>query len=172
MICSNNKKIGRHFCRIITISQLFAVRILRRSFWTEIGHLAHCAAATVRQCTCYGSSFLCFLEHPMLSSWARRPPVEATLWPKLPNFGQKLWFGFHLRDLAFETPILAMGFVKELFSFDNRPFNLHPLFLFWKHGLWPWKTSGQKYGPEKAGCKKQGHCYSKRQFRVTNQPIF
>ena len=30
-------------------------------------------------------------------------------------------------------------------------------------GLWPWKKSGQKYGMQKAGCKKQGHYYSKRE---------
>ena len=112
VICSNNKKLVDIVVELLPFSLLFAVRILRRCFWTEIGHLAHCAAATVRQCTCYGSSFLCFLEHPMLSSWARRPPVEATLWPKLPNFGQKLWFCFNLRDLAFVTPILTMGFLK------------------------------------------------------------
>ena len=46
-------------------------------------------------------------------------------------------------------------------------------------GLWPWKKSGQKYGIQKAGCKKQGHCYSKREeaawpllFLNNNDPVF
>ena len=48
---------------------------------------------------------------------------------------------------------------------DMRPVNLHPLFLFWKHGSVcdPEKKSGPKYGMQKAGCIKQGHCYSKRE---------
>ena len=46
----------------------------------------------------------------------------------------------------------------------NRPVNLHPLFLIWKHGSVcdPEKKSGPKHGVQKTGCKKPGHCYSKR----------
>ena len=45
-------------------------------------------------------------------------------------------------------------------------------------GLWPWKK-GLKYGLQKAGCKKQGHCYSNREgaawpflFLNNNDPVF
>jgi hypothetical protein len=41
------------------------------------------------------------------------------------------------------------------------------------------KKSGPKYGLQKAGCKKQGHCYSKREearlsflFLNDNDPVF
>ena len=38
-----------------------------------------------------------------------------------------------------------------------RPVNLHPLFLFWKHGSVcdPEKKSGPKYGPKKSSLQKK-----------------
>ena len=46
----------------------------------------------------------------------------------------------------------------------NPPVNLHPLFLFWKHGsVCDPEKNRSKYGPEKSKVKKQGHCYSKRE---------
>ena len=46
-------------------------------------------------------------------------------------------------------------------------------------GLWTWKKPGPKYGVQKAGCKKQGQCYSKREkarlsllFLNNNDPAF
>ena len=41
------------------------------------------------------------------------------------------------------------------------PVNLHPIFLFGKHGLVC--DPEKKYGMQKAGSKKQRHCYSKRE---------
>ena len=45
------------------------------------------------------------------------------------------------------------------------PVNLHPLFLFWKHGSVcdTEKNQVQNMDLKKAGSKKQGHCYSKRE---------
>ena len=42
------------------------------------------------------------------------------------------------------------------------PLNLHPLFLFWNMGD-PEKNQVQNMDLKKAGCKKQGLCYSKRE---------
>ena len=42
--------------------------------------------------------------------------------------------------------------------------NLHPLFLFWKHGsVCEPEKKVQNMGCKKQGAKKQGHCYSKRE---------
>ena len=63
----------------------------------------------------------------------------------------------------------------------KRPVNLHPLFLFWKHGSVcdPKKNQVQNMDLKKVGCKKQGHCYSKREetrlpllFLNNNDPFF
>ena len=58
----------------------------------------------------------------------------------------------------------------------TRPVNLYPLFLFFDPEK---KKSDPKYGMQKAGCKKQGHCYSKREeaaepllFLSNNDPVF
>ena len=55
---------------------------------------------------------------------------------------------------------------------DNRPVNLHPLFLFWKHGSVcdPEKNQVQNMDLKKSGCKKQGHCYSNF-FLNSNDPV-
>ena len=63
----------------------------------------------------------------------------------------------------------------------KRPVNLHSLFPFWKHGSVcdPEKNQVQHMDLKKAGCKKLGHCYSKRGearllllFLNNNVPVF
>ena len=46
-------------------------------------------------------------------------------------------------------------------------------------GLWPWKNQVQNMDLKKTGCKKKGHCYSKREeaawlllFLNNNDPVF
>ena len=50
-------------------------------------------------------------------------------------------------------------------TLHSRPVNLHPLFLFWKHGSVcdPEKNQVQNMDLKKSRWKKQGHCYSKRE---------
>jgi hypothetical protein len=61
------------------------------------------------------------------------------------------------------------------------PVNIHPLFLFWKHGSVcdPEKIQVQNMDLKKARWKKQGHCNSKREearlsllFLNNNDPVF
>ena len=79
------------------------------------------------------------------SSYAQLFPNWYTYKPHCINFNRVLlgscifqWFGFHLCTFAKNS--------------HNRPVNLHPLFLFWKH----WSV----YDPVKIG---SNHCYSKRE---------
>ena len=77
------------------------------------------------------------------------------------------WFTLDELHNIFSWPTLSL-FLYGIYlhvSTVHRPVNLHPLFLFWKNGLVcdPEKKSGPKSGMQKAGCKKQGHCYSKRE---------
>ena len=52
--------------------------------------------------------------------------------------------------------------------------NLHPLFLFWKHGSVcdPEKKLGPKYGVQKAGCKKTGSLFFKKKRGQTAFSLF
>ena len=65
----------------------------------------------------------------------------------------------------FDLDSLGVKVVFKRSMQHTHPVNLHPQFLFFKHGSVrdPEKKSGQKYVMQKAGCKKQGHYYSKRE---------
>ena len=59
-------------------------------------------------------------------------------------------------------------------SWASPPVNLYPLFLFWKHGsvCALKKNQVQHMDLKKAGCKKQGHCYSKSFSGSQTGPCF
>ena len=71
--------------------------------------------------------------------------------------------------------------IVELKTSIQSPSQSVPTILVLKNrvGLWTWKKPGPKYGVQKAGCKKQGQCYSKREkarlsllFLNNNEPVF
>ena len=79
-----------------------------------------------------------------------------------------LIFGFRNFRLVFKIALevwhalilLTRNIRKIHFSVNSRPINMHPdIFL----GSGTFKKPGPKSGVQKAGLKKQGHCYSKRQ---------
>ena len=85
--------------------------------------------------------------------------------------------------ISFGTPptTFHVSLLTHTISQPSRPVNLPTLFLFWKHGSVcdPEKNQVQNMDLKKAGCKKRGQCYSKREeaawpllFLNNNDPVF
>ena len=58
-------------------------------------------------------------------------------------------------DNIYYDVIVAESICTQYYNLSGRP----DIFL----GSGTFKKQGPKYGVQKAGCKKQGHCYSKRE---------